>query len=53
MRYKVIKSPVDGIVFELKPKSAGFAQGTEPLMKIVPFDKLMARVDLRAVILVL
>ncbi len=47
MRYKVIKSPVDGIVFELKPKSAGFvAQGTEPLMKIVPFDKLMARVEI-------
>ena len=47
MRYKVIKSPVDGIVFELKPKAPGFvAQDTEPLMKIVPFDKLQARVEI-------
>ena len=47
MRYKVIKAPVDGIVFDLKPKSPGFvAQNSEPVMKIVPFDKLLARVEI-------
>ena len=47
LRYKVVKSPVDGIVFELKPKSSGFvAQGSEPVMKVVPFNKLQARVEI-------
>jgi len=47
IRYQSVRSPVDGIVFELKPKSRGFvAQGSEPVMKIVPFDKLEARVEI-------
>lgn len=47
LRYKVIKAPVSGIVFDLKPKSPGFvAQNSEPVMKIVPFDKLLARVEI-------
>jgi HlyD family secretion protein len=46
IRYQEIKSPVDGVVFDLQPKSAGFvAQTSEPVMKIVPFDKLEARVE--------
>lgn len=46
LRYQIVRSPVDGIVFELKPKARGFvAQGSEPVMKIVPFDKLEARVN--------
>ena len=45
IRYQAIKSPVDGIVFELKPTSPGFvAQTSEPVMKIVPRDRLVARV---------
>ena len=47
LRYQVIKSPVNGLVFELKPKSPGFvAQGSEPVMKVVPFNKLEARVEI-------
>tara|TARA_B100000674_G_scaffold136898_1_gene106534 strand:+ start:5751 stop:6929 length:1179 start_codon:yes stop_codon:yes gene_type:complete len=47
MRYKSITSPVDGIIFELKPKSPGFvAQNSEPVMTVVPFDKLQASVEI-------
>jgi HlyD family secretion protein len=46
IRYQVIRSPEAGVVFELKPKSRGFvAQTSEPVMKVVPFDKLEARVE--------
>jgi HlyD family secretion protein len=47
IRYQKIKAPENGIIFELKPKSRGFvAQSSEPMMKIVPFDKLVARVEI-------
>ena len=47
LRYQVIKAPVSGLVFELKPKARGFvAQGSEPLMKVVPFNALQARVEI-------
>ncbi len=47
IRYQAIKAPVDGVVFELKPKSPGFvAQTSEPVMKIVPQDRLVARVQI-------
>ena len=47
MRYRTITAPVDGVVFELKPKASGFvAQSSEPVMRIVPFDKLKARVEI-------
>jgi HlyD family secretion protein len=46
IRYQVIRSPEAGVVFELKPHSRGFvAQTSEPVMKVVPFDKLEARVE--------
>ncbi|MEB3201156.1 MAG: HlyD family efflux transporter periplasmic adaptor subunit [Synechococcaceae cyanobacterium] len=46
IRYQAIRSPEAGVVFELKPKSRGFvAQSSEPVMKVVPFDKLEARVE--------
>ena len=46
IRYQAIRSPEAGVVFELKPKSRGFvAQTSEPVMKVVPFDKLEARVE--------
>ena len=45
-RYQAIRSPVDGVVFDLKPTGAGFVgQGSEPVMKIVPFDALQAKVE--------
>ncbi len=46
IRYQAIRSPEAGVVFELKPRSRGFvAQTSEPVMKVVPFDKLEARVE--------
>ena len=45
-RYQAIRSPVDGVVFDLKPTGPGFVgQGSEPVMKIVPFDALQAKVE--------
>lgn len=45
-RYQAIRSPVDGVVFDLKPTGTGFVgQGSEPVMKIVPFDALRAKVE--------
>jgi hemolysin D len=47
MKYQEIKSPVDGIVFELLPKGPGFvAQTSQPVMKIVPFNNLLAKVEI-------
>ena len=43
LRYQALRSPVDGIVFDLKPKSRGYAaRGTEAVMKIVPYNALEA-----------
>ncbi len=47
LRYQVLRSPVHGIVFDLKPRGEGYAaQGTETVMKIVPYDTLQARVEI-------
>lgn len=46
IRYQAIRAPEAGLVFELKPKARGFvAQTSEPVMKVVPFDRLEARVE--------
>lgn len=46
IRYQEIRAPEAGIVFELKARARGFvAQTSEPVMKVVPFDKLEARVE--------
>jgi hemolysin D len=47
IRYQDLRSPVDGVVFDLKPKGAGYvAQTSEPVMKIVPFSALQAKVEI-------
>ena len=47
IRYQDIRSPVDGVVFDLKPTGPGFvAQGSEPVMKIVPHNNLKAKVEI-------
>ena len=47
MRYQEIIAPVSGIVFELQPKGPGYvAQTSQPVLKIVPFDNLLARVEI-------
>ena len=47
LRYQVLRSPVDGVVFDLQPRGKGYAaQGTETVMKIVPYDTLQAKVEI-------
>jgi HlyD family secretion protein len=47
LRYQALRSPVNGIVFDLKPRGEGYvAQGTETVMKIVPYDTLQAKVEI-------
>ena len=47
LRYQVLRSPVDGVVFDLQPRGKGYAaQGTETVMKIVPYDTLQAQVEI-------
>ena len=49
IRYQDVRSPVNGVVFDLKPTGPGFvAQGSEPVMKIVPFDALQAKVEIES-----
>ena len=47
LEYKSIKSPVNGLVFDIKPRNIGFvAQSNFSIMKIVPFNKLEADVKI-------
>ena len=47
LKYQSLKSPVSGIVFDLKPTTEGYvAQSSEPIMKIVPFDELEADIEI-------
>lgn len=47
LRYQVIHAPSAGVVYDLKPKSPGFvAQGSEPVLQIVPDDLLRAKVEI-------
>jgi HlyD family secretion protein len=49
VRYQDVRSPVDGVVFDLKPTGPGFvAQGSEPVMRIVPFNDLEAKVEINS-----
>ena len=46
LRYQQLKSPVDGVVFDMKPTASGFtAQSTQTVMKIVPIASLEAKVE--------
>lgn len=45
LKYQQLKSPVDGMVFELKAKAPGFVVNpNEPILKIVPSGNLVANV---------
>jgi HlyD family secretion protein len=45
MRYQELRAPVDGTVFDLKPKAPGFVtNASEPVLKIVPGDRLIAKI---------
>ncbi|MGK7925076.1 MAG: HlyD family efflux transporter periplasmic adaptor subunit [Spirulina sp.] len=45
LQYQELKAPVAGTIFELRTKGIGFvANKSEPILKIVPDDNLVARV---------
>ncbi len=45
LSYQEIKSPVNGIVFDLQPAAPGYVVNTNiPILKLVPIDDLVARV---------
>jgi hemolysin D len=45
LKYQKITAPVDGTVFELKAQTAGFVvNSSEPILKLVPSDNLVAKV---------
>ena len=43
LQYQLLKSPVDGVVFDLQVGDNSVANASEPLLKIVPEDELEAR----------
>ena len=46
LKYQTLRAPVDGVVFDLKAKSPGYAaRDTETVLKVVPFDQLEAKVE--------
>ena len=46
LRYQQLRSPVDGVVFDLKPTARGFtAQSTQTVMKVVPLGSLEAKLE--------
>ncbi|MCU0524757.1 MAG: HlyD family efflux transporter periplasmic adaptor subunit [Elainella sp. Prado103] len=45
LKYQELRAPVDGVVFDLQAKGAGYvANSTEPILKIVPSNALVAEV---------
>ena len=49
LRKQKIIAPTDGIIFDLKARRPGYvAQTSEPILKIVPFDKLRAKVEIES-----
>lgn len=47
LKYSQLSAPVGGTVFELKANASGFvASPTEPILKIVPDDSLIAKVSI-------
>ena len=46
-KYQIISSPVDGYVFDLQPSGRGYvARSSEPVLKIVPTNKLYAKIEI-------
>ncbi len=47
LKYQKIVAPASGIVFDLKPWGPGFvAQTSQPILKIVPSDNLIAKIEI-------
>ncbi|MCG9890914.1 MAG: HlyD family efflux transporter periplasmic adaptor subunit [Thermosynechococcaceae cyanobacterium MS004] len=44
-QYQAVRSPSDGVVFDLQAKAPGFvATASQPILKIVPSDRVVAKV---------
>ena len=49
LKYQQIKSPIKGFVFDLKPTKSGYVvQNGESMMKIIPLNKLQAKVEINS-----
>ena len=49
IKYQKITSPIDGIIFDMQPKGPGYvARASEPVLKVVPFDKLQAEIEIQS-----
>ncbi len=47
LKYQTMKSPINGSVFDLKPTGKGYvARTSEPVLKIVPNNKLYAKIEI-------
>ena len=47
LKYQEIIAPVDGVIFKMQPKGPGYvAQTSQPVLKIVPLDSLVARIEI-------
>tara|TARA_Y100001968_G_C19380445_1_gene730026 strand:- start:182 stop:1303 length:1122 start_codon:yes stop_codon:yes gene_type:complete len=47
LRYQEIKSPINGVIFELVPKGRGYvARTSQPVLKIVPTSNLIAKIEI-------
>jgi hemolysin D len=49
MKYQTITAPVEGTIFDLKPKKPGYvADPSTPILKIVPYGKLQANIEIES-----
>ena len=49
LKYQEILSPSDGTIFELEPKGPGYvARTSQPVLKIVPSNNLIAKVEINS-----
>ena len=49
LKYQEILSPADGTIFELEPKGPGYvARTSQPVLKIVPSNNLIAKVEINS-----
>tara|TARA_Y100001968_G_C19407728_1_gene744618 strand:+ start:255 stop:1385 length:1131 start_codon:yes stop_codon:yes gene_type:complete len=49
IKYQKITSPIDGIIFDMQPKGPGYvARASEPVLKVVPLDKLQAEIEIQS-----
>ena len=49
LKYQDIKAPINGYIFDLKPKSSGFVAVTsDPVLKIVPIGNLKANIEINS-----